>query len=92
LGIDQLRIAGNNYQPDLMVFMGAGQTHRQQWFPQGLSFEMPAGGTPTAASPHIDPHVSCPKAAAKRCLFCWKQEAPRPNVVVLCYTIYDTVP
>jgi hypothetical protein len=84
--------AGNNYQPDPMAFMGAGQTHRQQWFPQGLSFAMPAAGTPTAASPHIDLHVSCPKATAKRCFFCWKRKAPRPNVVVLYYTIYYTVP
>ena len=84
--------AGNNYQPDPMAFMGAGQTHRQQWFPQGLSFEMPAAGTPTAASPHIDLHVSCRKASAKRCFFCLKRKPPPPNVVVLYYTIYYTVP
>jgi hypothetical protein len=83
--------AGNNYQPDVMAFMGAGQTHRQQWFPEGLSFTMPATGS-VGGSPHIDLHVSCPKASAKRCVFCWKRKPPAPNVVLLHYTIYYTVP
>ncbi len=83
--------AGNNYVPDVMAFMGSGQTHRQQWFPEGLSFAMPAAGS-VGGSPHIDLHVSCPSASAKRCVFCWKRKPPPPNVVVLYYTIYYIIP
>lgn len=48
--------AGNAWQADVMAALG-DQPRIMQWFPPGLSFEMPTAGT--AGATHIDLHVAC---------------------------------
>jgi len=47
--------AGNQYHPNQMVFVGAGQSHTRQFFPAGTGFKLPPSGT----RGHINLHISC---------------------------------
>ena len=59
-------LAGNSYVPDIMAKLGAGHTHRQQWFPAGLGFRLPKRAAAGDPHTHIDLHVACSPAPPKR--------------------------
>lgn len=54
-GAMQYVFAGNSYTPDIMGWLGSGQSAHGDFYPAGTGFAFPAAG----ADVHLDLHFSC---------------------------------